>query len=148
MPVSIEACEGRVELGRMVCAESVYAPSRMRSKTLGMGANSIESGRQPSMLRIRTRLTAGCGASVAVGLEAGVAVSMGMRVVPGVDEGSGAAVGATARPGTWQASARIKARIGRSLRPVFMWTIVMSKKRCAILNIGAEAYCYFLAFPI
>lgn len=61
----MEAWDGSVVLGRMVCAFNVYAPLCINDNTLTMFAAAIASGRSPSKLTINTREIAGVGVDVA-----------------------------------------------------------------------------------
>jgi len=71
----MEECEGNVELGKMVCAESEYALDCIRLIKLGIGASSMASGRRPSTLRMMTRFAKGAG--IAVEVEGGSSVALG-----------------------------------------------------------------------
>ncbi len=55
-----------------------------------MGASSIASGRKPSMLRMITRVMAGCGVCVTVGIAVNVNVGaeVCVRVEAGVADGA------------------------------------------------------------
>jgi hypothetical protein len=79
----MEAWDGNVELGYMVCAVKEYAPFFINFRTFGMGASSIASGRSPSMLRMITRCF-GVGVGVSVKVAVGVRVSVGEGVIVNV----------------------------------------------------------------
>jgi hypothetical protein len=113
----MEACDGSVTLGKMVCAVSEYAEVCIRVWRLSIGASEMASGRRPSMDRINTRRARGAGVAVMVGVRVsvGVAVTVSVAVALGVDvsagdsEGSGVAVVTPGSVGIWQAS-RLRSR--------------------------------------
>src|SRR5690606_1162941 len=65
-PVSIEVCDGSVLLGKIVCASSEYAPSRIIRRMVPASYLSMASGRSPS---IETTIT--CSVIPAPGRSAG-----------------------------------------------------------------------------
>ena len=71
----MDVCDGSVELGKIVRAESEYAPFCIKFMRLGMGARGMASGRKPSMDRISTRRARGAGVGVRVCV--GVVVNVG-----------------------------------------------------------------------
>src|SRR5689334_4612925 len=92
VPTSMEECEGRVMLGMMVWALKVYAPLCIKDNTFFIFAFSMASGRSPSKLTIKTRLTLGAGVNVTVGGRVTVAGGSGVFGTR-VSVGSGAGVG-------------------------------------------------------
>jgi hypothetical protein len=107
----MEACAGRVVLGRVVRALRVYAPLCMKDITLTMFAAAMASGRSPSKLTISTRRLLGGGIGVMVGVGVAVAgggVMVGARVC--VSVGRGAPVGGPARVDAAQASDTARSR--------------------------------------
>ena len=63
----MDAWDGRVELGKMVCALSVYAPLCINAITFVIFASAMASGRSPSKVTINTREIFGVGVTVFVG---------------------------------------------------------------------------------
>ena len=53
-PLSIEVCEGKVTLGKIVCAFQVQAPSATRRLRVGIGLRCMTAGLPPSMLMMNT----------------------------------------------------------------------------------------------
>lgn len=102
----MEAWDGSVALGKMVCAFNVYALLCIRSRRFGMGAARMASGRSPSMDRIRTREARGGDVGVKVGVCVGasvavaVAVWVGVSVKAAVRDGVGGLGEGTARLGS------------------------------------------------
>ena len=80
----MDAWDGRVELGKMVCALSVYAPLCINAITFVIFASAMASGRSPSKVTINTREIVGVGVAVFVGTitssVAGGGVLLGTRV--------------------------------------------------------------------
>ena len=79
----MEAWDGRVELGIMVWALSMYAPLCIKDNTFTIFASAMASGRSPSKLTIKTREIGGVGVYVNVGervLMAGGGVLLGTGV--------------------------------------------------------------------
>jgi hypothetical protein len=97
--VSIEACDGNVTEGKMVCAANEYAPRPANPWMFGEAVCCNASGRSPSMEMMTTRLDAGVGEGVTDGDAMGVAVGVlsGGRVAftVRVAEAMGGTVGAT-----------------------------------------------------
>jgi hypothetical protein len=95
MPESIDACDGSVELGKMVCALRLEAPEAIKASSAVIGVSSITSGRSPSKLMISTRDTSGAGVGESVGVRvgSGVKVAVGAAVDVKVADGSGVSVG-------------------------------------------------------
>jgi hypothetical protein len=94
----MEACEGSVELGKIVCATSEYALSLIRAFKVYIGARSIASGRRPSMLRIRARVgrvqEVGLGSWAITGVIVWVGGWKGVGVGELTDSGLGGGAGA------------------------------------------------------
>jgi hypothetical protein len=81
----MDVCDGRVTLGKIVCALSEYALVCIKANKLGIGANAMASGRIPSKLTMSTRAAFGTGIAVGVTVAVGgmgvvVTGSVGVRV--------------------------------------------------------------------
>src|SRR5512147_2832920 len=112
----MEECDGRVELGKMVCAVSEYALDCIKFIKLGIGASSMASGRNPSMLRMMTRFAMGAGVAVKVGGGRGVSVGDGVNVYVAVITADGIDCGVGYEAVPWQARILIRSNMQRSER--------------------------------
>jgi hypothetical protein len=105
----MEACEIKVTLGCTVWALRVYALLCIKLRRFGMGAMEMASGRRPSMDRISTRRARAVGVGVKAGVDVSVAVpvvvtvagTVDVRVIVGLNVGSGVAVAGPGRLGPW-----------------------------------------------
>jgi hypothetical protein len=116
----MEAWDGSVALGKIVCAVSEYAPLLINSIKFGIGVSSIASGRSPSMLMMITRFF-GVGVGVIVCVIVGTRVCVGVGVIVAV----GVAVANNAM-GDWHAHRQARIKIFKMFLFLFFISCILT----------------------